>query len=241
MSPSRVIALFLSLLLAVDATAAVTKKKKKVEHVVRVTGLTPERVQPGETVTITGAHLDEVAAVLFDQDSPKITEKTFEKLVFVVPVREENQFYSAPIYLVLPGQPLMPTRLKVSVVPKAAAAPGKRKGDAAVDENGSLAANHPKSWPVALGESAAIEVSVTSKGGEVEARVEPARQGEPPLMSATYSGSLKWKLLARELGGKQVTVTLATDAAKADYHLVVMRSGSAVGPNDATRATGAKK
>jgi hypothetical protein len=244
MSPSRAAALLLPLLLAASApaaaSAAAAKSKKKVPTDVTVTSVNPQRVVPGGSVTIKGSHLDEVTAVILDKDSPKITEQSPEKLVFMVPVRDENQFYTAPIYLVLSGRPLLTTRIQISVAPDAGESREKPSGAVALDETGALTAGKPKSWTVALDGATLIELSVSSKGGEVQARVEPAPEGEPPLERATYSGSLRWRLLARELGAREVKVSLSTDAAKTDYRILVRRSGGTVRPAPAPESSGAK-
>lgn len=192
---------------------------------VTVKSIEPTTVRAGETVTIVGTGLDQVAAVILGTITPEIVEQTAEKLVFRVLVdRKKPEGFRGEPYLVVPGRSVRSVSTSIEVLPATAparspVAPDRRGVTTVIEETVALAPGASKTLSFEFGEAIGLRVSVETGGSEVEASVAIERGGEP-IYRLTYSGKLDWRVRRGALLGRAKdadgprggTVTLRNDA-----------------------------
>jgi len=218
-------AALLTLVCAPAGRATPPPKKKRVEgEMVTIAKIEPTTVHPGDPITVTGKRLDQIAAVLLGKISPKITEQTPTKLVFLAPNEDKNRYFQSYVFFLISGRPLYTTHTEIKIVPETQATGVKVTPGASVDEKGTLTAGKPKSWTIPLEGATGLEIAIATTGGEVEAKVERAGAPSEPLVHATYAGALTWRLRSRDLGDTpSVTLTISTDASRVGYQTTVQR------------------
>jgi len=225
-----------------DGAGMPYKYKKRPPSRVKISKVEPSSVKPGDKITVTGEHLDDIVAVLLGNFVPEIVEKTPKRLVFVTPDDDREPYANDYPYFLVSGRPVLVSKTEIHVTPtgKDDKKAGASKGSVVVDEDGTITASTPKSWDVPLEGASDVEIDIRAKGGELEAKVEAIPGHGEPQIRATYSGLLRWTVSARDVGRPSaVRLTLAGDAKKVTFHAKVTRAGAAPAPPAA--APGAAK
>jgi len=109
-----------------------------VKTMMRVTGISPAIVAIGDKVTVTGRNLDKVVAIILGKVSPVIVDKSASQIVFVAPYDAETKNFTAKLFLVAPGQPILATNFDVTVAAKTRLPKAGVKNAVAVDEDGQI-------------------------------------------------------------------------------------------------------
>jgi hypothetical protein len=157
-----------------------------------------ESVSVGGQVILRGRGLDQAHAVLFADMSPEIVLKTPTRLVFLAPSDPKHlDGYKAIPYVVIPGRPLVSAGVTISVSPSSHAMPleaQKGASEVVLREELKLGGKAPKTWRLPLEGARRIEVTVKSKGGEVEARLAAEGHEAHAVSQITYGGSMSWRV-----------------------------------------------
>ncbi len=191
---------------------------------VTVTRVEPADVVPGDEVTVTGTGFDQGTVLLLGTESPRLLEQSDTRIVFEVPDADKQRptAWSAPLYLVTPGQKVVNSAVTMQVLPRSSRS--TRGVATSLVEPFVLMTVVPlgraeeKRWPIALDDAKGVRITVESSSGECEVTLEP--EGAAPLVRATQGGVLKIEYDVRAMktaDGKpplRATLILANDAEK---------------------------
>lgn len=224
-------------LLALPGTAAERQKTAPKEkaparrRAVHIDKVEPTVVHVGERVTITGSGLDQATAVLLGKVTPTIVEQTPERLVFLAARDFSEKNYTASLFLVTPGQPILSAAYQITVTDQVIVPGRSGKRSMAIDEDAHVSAGNPKRYEFDLLGARLLELSISSKGGaELEAKIERTDASGTAVKQATYSGAMSWRVSARdfEIDGLKMPARLAlilsTDAPnQVPFHASLVR------------------
>lgn len=193
-------------------------------RIVSVTRVEPTEVVPGEQVTVIGSGFDQGTVLLLGTEAPRLLEQSDTRIVFEVPDPDKQRptAWSAPLYLVTPGQKVVNSAVTMQVLPRSSRV--TRSAATALIEPFVLMTVVPlgrteeRRWPIDLDGAKGVRITVESSSGECEVTLEP--EGSAPLVRATQGGVLKIEYDVRAMktaDGKpplRAALILANDAEK---------------------------